>query len=109
MICRVVMGYGLLCAADPKMGTLCGGVDFLSTPSGVCSCGARRVVRRGRVWEMFRASERDLLLATVPKVGKSTGSNLRFIHFQFKYTYIHRNIGNYSFSIHYFDGSGPIL
>ena len=35
--------------------------------------------------------------------------HLRFIHFQFKYTYIHRNIGNYSFSIHYFDGSGPIL
>ena len=47
----------------------------MSTPSGVCSCGARRVVRRGRVWEMFRASERDLLLATVPKVGKSTGGS----------------------------------
>ncbi len=68
------------------MGTLCGGVDFLSTPSGVCSCGARRVVRRGRVWEMFRASERDLLLATVPKVGKSTGRNLRFLHFRTRYS-----------------------
>ena len=68
------------------MGTLCGGVDFLSTPSGVWSCGARRIVRRGRVWEMFRASERDLLLATVPKVGKSTGRNLRFLHFRTRYS-----------------------
>ena len=68
------------------MGTLCGGVDFLSTPSGVCSCGARRIVRRDRVWEMFRASERDLLLATVPKVGKSTGRNLRFLHFRTRYS-----------------------
>ena len=80
------MGYGLLCAADPKMGTLCGGVDFLSTPSGVWGCGARHIVRRGRVWEMFRASERDLLLATVPKVGKSTGRNLRFLHFRTRYS-----------------------
>ena len=68
------------------MGTLCGGVDFLSTPSGVWGCGARRIVRRGRVWEMFRASERDLLLATVPKVGKSTGRNLRFLHFRTRYS-----------------------
>ncbi len=28
----------------------------------------------------FRASERDLLLSTVTKVGKSTGRNLRFLH-----------------------------
>ena len=29
---------------------------------------------------MFRGSDRDLLLATVPKVGKSTGRNQRFLH-----------------------------
>ena len=58
----------------------------MPTPSGVWGCDTRRVVRRGRVWEMFRASERDLLLATVPKVGKSTGRNLRFLHFRTRYS-----------------------
>ena len=58
----------------------------MPTPSGVWGCDTRCVVRRGRVWEMFRASERDLLLATVPKVGKSTGRNLRFLHFRTRYS-----------------------
>ena len=34
---------------------------------------------------IFRASERDLLLSTVTKVGKSTGRNLRFLHFRARY------------------------
>ena len=33
----------------------------------------------------FRASERDLLLSTVTKVGKSTGRNLRFLHLRARY------------------------
>ena len=61
------------------------GQKWVRFAEGVWGCGARRVVRRGRVWEMFRASERDLLLATVPKVGKSTGRNLRFLHFRARY------------------------
>ena len=35
--------------------------------------------------------------------------NLRLIHFQFKNSHIHRNIGHYSFTVHYFHGSGSIL
>ena len=34
---------------------------------------------------MFRGSDRDLLLATVPKVGKSTGRNQRFLHLLARY------------------------
>ena len=34
---------------------------------------------------MFRVSGRDLLLATVPKVGKSTGRNQRFLHLLARY------------------------
>ena len=36
------------------------------------------------IWEYF-ALRRDLLLSTVTKVGKSTGRNLRFLHFRARY------------------------
>ena len=42
---------GVFVGEAGKMGALRGGVGVLPTPSGVWGCGARCVVRRGRVWK----------------------------------------------------------
>ena len=47
-------------------------------------CDNKGTGRRDGLWGNF-ALRRDLLLSTVTKVGKSTGRNLRFLHFRARY------------------------